>query len=192
MTLKGSTPEHKTRLIVDLDRCWGCRACEVACKQELTIGAGPQPMRVEEIGPRKINGKLHKDFVPVMCQHCHHPACREACPTEAIFRAEDGSIQIDPDRCDRCGACEAACPYGAIEHTDEYGPVKCTLCFSRRENGWLPSCAQHCEGRAFTLFVDDRDPSDMTPKKYTWSTGRIVYVSDKWAGLGKALKLDSD
>lgn len=193
MILKDTTLEHKIRLIVDLDRCWGCRACEVACKQELKIGTGPRPMLVEEIGPRKINGKLHKDFVPVMCQHCDQPECRKVCPTEAIFRAGDGSIQIDLALCEYCGECETACPYDAIKFTEQYGPVKCTLCFSRREDGWLPSCAQHCEGRAFTLVVDAMDPSaDMTPKKYAWSTGRIVYVSNKWAGLGKALKLDSD
>jgi len=143
-------------------------------------------MRVEEIGPRKINGGLHLDFVPVMCQHCRRPACREACPTEAIYRAADQSIQIDPDLCIRCGECEAACPFGVLAHTEQYGPVKCTLCLSRRKNGWLPSCAQHCEGRAFTVSADDQTAPVAAHKKYSWSTGRVIYISDKWSGLGKA------
>ena len=178
---------NEISLIIDLDRCWGCKACEVACKQELEIGIGPRPMKVEEIGPIKIENKLHRDFVPVMCQHCHQPACREVCPTDAIYRAEDKSIQIDPELCTHCAACEAACPYGAIDFTDQYGPVKCTLCFSRRENDWLPSCAQHCEGRAFTLASDQNISALIAEKKYRWSTGRVIYVSNKYASLGKAL-----
>lgn len=187
--LKDATPADKIYLIVDLDRCWGCKACEVACKQEQKMGAGPRPMRVEEIGPRQIEGKLHQDFVPVMCQHCDNPACREACPTEAIFRAEDESIQIDSDLCTQCGECEQACPYGVMAHTERDGALKCTLCFSRREKGWLPSCAQHCEGRVFSVAADDPAAPIVTGKRYSWSTGRVIYISDKWSSLGKGCQI---
>jgi Fe-S-cluster-containing dehydrogenase component len=188
LTSLKETYNDNIRLIIDLDRCWGCKACEVACKKEMSLDAGPRPMLVEEIGPRKINGILQRDFVPVMCQHCYEPACREVCPTQAIFRAEDKTIQIDSDLCTYCGECASACPFGAIDFSEQYGPVKCSLCFSRRKNGWLPSCAQHCEGRAFTLAIDNEDTSDLIPKKHTWSTGRIVYASNKWTSLGNALK----
>jgi Fe-S-cluster-containing dehydrogenase component len=147
-------------------------------------------MLVAEVGPREIDGGLHKDFVPVMCQHCHEPACREVCPTEAIYRAEDRSIQINPDLCIQCGDCTSACTFGAIDYSEQTGPVKCTLCFARRENGWLPSCAQHCLGRAFRLISGNKAPAEPSSKKYTWSTGRIVYVSDKWASLGKSFPSD--
>jgi len=50
--LQDATSAPKIYRIIDLDRCWGCRACEVACKQELGLGAGPRPRRVEEIGLR--------------------------------------------------------------------------------------------------------------------------------------------
>lgn len=190
MTSKDIPPGENICMVVDLDRCWGCRACEVACKQELEIGAGPRPMLIEEIGPRKIDGKLHKDFVPVMCQHCHEPACLEACPTEAIFRAQDLSVQINSDLCIQCGECTSACPFGVIDYSEAYGPVKCNFCFSRRESGWLPSCAQHCEGRAFTVAVEKEISAIVDGKKYSWSTGRIIYVSDKWASLGQSFRAD--
>ena len=182
-----ATVGDKINLVIDLDRCWGCKACEVACKQELELGAGPRPMLVEAIGPRKIEDQLHWDFVPVFCQHCHQPACRDACPTGAIFMASDGTVQIDPDLCDRCGACESACPYGAIAHTDQHGPVKCTLCFSRREHGGMPSCAQHCIGRAFTVASEQELSHVTEDKKYVWRTGQVIYTSDKWAGLGQSV-----
>jgi Fe-S-cluster-containing dehydrogenase component len=159
----------------------------VACKQELEIGIGPRPMLVKEIGPRLIGGRLNRDFVPVMCQHCLQPKCMDACPAEAIYRAEDKSIQIDHDLCIQCGACESACPFGAIEFSDTHGPVKCTLCFNRRENKWLPSCAQHCQGRVFSVASEHNRDSIIAGKKFVWSAGQVVYVSNKWASLGKML-----
>lgn len=174
-------------MVIDLDRCWGCRACEVACKQELGLGAGPRPMRVVETGARLLEGVLHRDFIPTLCQHCDKAACMEACPTEAIARKADGSIQVRKDSCTGCGACVEACPFGAIEEGGEgEAPVKCTLCKERREGGALPSCAQHCIGRAMTL-ADEEALADLVQGRHSWRTGRIVYVSDKWAGLGEAL-----
>lgn len=40
-------------------------------------------------------------------------ACLEACPRGAIVLS-DGTISIDPARCDPCGLCTTACPVGAV------------------------------------------------------------------------------
>ena len=181
---EANSMKNKIRLIIDIDKCWGCKACELACKQELALGPGPRPMSVIKIGPRNLNDTLHQDYVPVMCQHCRQPECKAACPVDAIFKASDGSIQIDSELCISCGDCQEACPYGAIEMSDPSGPVKCTLCFDRRKNGWLPSCVQHCPGRAITLAADDASAGAIKTKKYSWSAGQTVYTSDKWRSLG--------
>lgn len=174
-------------LIVDLDRCWGCRACEVACKQELGLGVGPRPMRVVDSGARAIGGTLQRDFVPTLCQHCDKAACIAVCPVEAIGRAVDGTVQIDRAACIGCGACIEACPFGAIEATGEgETPVKCTLCIERRTEGGLPSCAQHCIGGAI-IPADDATWEALVAGRQVWRMGRIVYVSGKWASLGEAL-----
>jgi Fe-S-cluster-containing dehydrogenase component len=175
-------------LVIDLDRCWGCKACEVACKQELGLGVGPRPMKVVEVGPRSLDGALHRDFIPTLCQHCDQAACQAVCPVESIYREADGSIQIDRNSCIGCGACVTACPFGVMEMDGEGGsPVKCTLCHQRREDGALPSCAQHCIGRAMTLVAEE-GLAESLRDRHSWKTGRIVYVTGKWARLGVALQ----
>ena len=175
-------------MVIDLDRCWGCKACEVACKQELGLGTGPRPMKVVEIGPRVIGGVLHRDFVPSLCQHCDQPECQAACPVDCIHREADGSIQIERDACTGCGSCVTACPFGVMETNEEGGPpFKCTLCYERRKDGSLPSCAQHCVGRAMSL-IDEDSLTAFLEGRQSWKTGRIVYVTRKWLQLGSALQ----
>ena len=120
----------------------------------------------------------------MMCQHCDEPACREACPAEAIDHAPDGTVRIDPDLCIRCGDCEAACPYGVIDLLENGTPLKCDLCQDRREMEWLPSCVQHCPGRALYLATAQTLAEYTAGKTYSWRTGRVVYLSDKWSSLG--------
>jgi Fe-S-cluster-containing dehydrogenase component len=175
-------------MVIDLDRCWGCKACEVACKQELGLGAGPRPMKVVEIGPRVLDGALHRDFIPALCQHCDQAECQAVCPVAGcIYRDADGSIQIERDLCIGCGSCITACPFGVME-TDGEGrpPLKCTLCHERRKDGSLASCAQHCSGRAISLVAEDRLDESLQGRQ-RWKTGRIVYVTNKWLRLGAAL-----
>lgn len=45
--------------------------------------------------------------------------CIDACPSAAVARC-GGSVSIDTGRCAFCGACEAACPRGAISFTREH------------------------------------------------------------------------
>jgi len=176
-------------MVIDIDRCWGCKACEVACKQELELGVGPRPMQVVDIGPRQVAGRLVKDSLPTMCQHCDKASCIDACPAGAIGRESDGTVQIYADKCLGCGACQEACPFDAIEMVDGETKlaVKCTLCMSRRQANGLPSCAQHCLGRAFTLTTAAELPL-VIGDRYSWHTGRIVYVSRNWASLGEGLE----
>lgn len=81
-------------ILVDLDRCVGCHACEIACKQENKVPLGTRWIKMIQIGPRKVDGRLQMEFVPFLldgCNLCRHrteigyePACVANCPTEAL------------------------------------------------------------------------------------------------------------
>ena len=54
-------------------------------------------------------------YLPRLCNHCTHPACKEACPRGAIEkRAEDGIVIVNEDRCRGYRHCMEACPYKKI------------------------------------------------------------------------------
>ena len=50
-----------------------------------------------------------------VCKHCAEAACLDVCPTGAIIRNEFGNVYVQPDICNGCGYCVAACPFGVIE-----------------------------------------------------------------------------
>ncbi len=176
------------RLVIDLDRCWGCRACEVACKREHGLPPGPSPLRVERVGPRLIGDRLRLAFVPCMCVHCETPGCMKACPSGALERGRFGEVRLVENLCTACGVCAGECPYGAVEIGPPHaaGPIKCDLCGRRLAMGLPPSCLQHCEGRAMALLDDDA-LQRVLPGRYSWSVGKVVYVSTEWPALGRAL-----
>jgi Fe-S-cluster-containing dehydrogenase component len=149
-------------------------------------------MFVVDIGPQKIAATLHKESIPTMCLHCDQPECLAVCPSGAIYREADGTVQVDAGSCNGCAACQGACPFGVIEEHPTGGKmVKCTLCFARREAGGIPSCAQHCVGRAFTMATQ-LELDKVIGGRYSWTRGRVVYVSSKWASLGKELGAATD
>ena len=81
------------------------------------------------VGPHPIEGgsgtfpDVEMYFLPVQCQHCENPECVKVCPTEASHVAEDGTIQIDKDKCIGCQFCAMACPYG-VRYLNEEGRVE--------------------------------------------------------------------
>ncbi len=143
-------------MIVDLERCIGCKSCEAACKQEHGLGPGEFRNKVIWLGgeDRATGG-----FLPVACQHCDRPACVRACtvyPAAISKDEETGVVQIDESRCTGCGECVVACPYGAMGY-DAAGhhAVKCDLCADRRAEDRSPACVEACPG--YALDVGERD-----------------------------------
>jgi formate dehydrogenase iron-sulfur subunit len=80
-----------------------------------------------------------------VCKHCVTAPCQQACPTGAIIYNEFGNVYIQPDICNGCAYCIAACPFGVITRSTIDGHAhKCTLCFDRQRDGLVPACAKAC------------------------------------------------
>lgn len=132
------------KLTIDETYCWGCKTCEVACKQENRAPIGVKLIRVDEDGPKMVAGKLDFIFRVTVCQHCDEPPCAEVCPEEAIAKREDGIVVLDEDLCSGCQSCLEACPYDAIAFDEEQQKArKCNLCHHRVDKGLLPACADN-------------------------------------------------
>jgi formate dehydrogenase iron-sulfur subunit len=140
--------------LVDIGNCIGCRACQVACKQwndtdgestslEDTLGFQNPAMlsaktltliTFHEMVNDKAAGGVDYAFAMRRCLHCLEPACASACPTQALFRQDDGPVTYNKDRCIGCRYCVWACPWGVpTAEWDSLAPKisKCTHCADR-------------------------------------------------------------
>ena len=149
---------NRYKLVINEEACWGCRTCEVACKQELALPVGIQLIKVVEDGPREVDGKLEFLFRVQVCQHCEDAPCVQACPEEAIKRRADGIVVLEQDKCMGCKLCVEECPYEAIAFDEERGVAqKCNLCVERVDRGLLPACADNvCLAHCINFIVPER------------------------------------
>lgn len=151
-------------LVIDLDRCIGCHACEVACKVENNVPMGVYYNRVMTVGPVGKYPDIYQYFLPTVCQNCKDAPCVTVCPTGASYKTEDGQVLIDKERCIGCKVCLAACPYGARSFNPLTKVVeKCTLCRHLTEVGDQPACVKACCSDA-RFFGDIDDPESDAAK----------------------------
>ena len=151
-------------LVIDLDRCIGCYACEIACKQENHVPLGMHYNKVLTIGPIGEFPNIRQYFLPAVCQVCRDAPCVKVCPTGASYRTEDGQIMINKEKCIGCKLCMSACPYGARTYNAEKKVVeKCTLCDHLQAIGEKPACVKACCAKA-RFFGDLDDPESDVSK----------------------------
>ncbi len=151
--------------VVDVDRCIGCKGCQVSCKIENGVALGAGRNHVYDVGPTGVFPNLEMYFLTVMCQQCENPSCVKVCPTNACYiNEEDKVISIDKDKCIACHACEKSCPYNAITFNKELRVMdKCNICTQLRQAGEVPACVKNCSGSALH-FGDIEDPESDVSK----------------------------
>jgi len=104
--------QRRWGMVIDLQKCIGCKACTVSCEAEnvLPPGVTYRPVMIEELGTFP---NVRNRFLPRPCMQCDDPPCVPPCPVGATFKRDDGVVEIDYDTCIGCRYCITACPYGA-------------------------------------------------------------------------------
>ncbi|MBL6928477.1 MAG: 4Fe-4S dicluster domain-containing protein [Rhodospirillales bacterium] len=132
-------------IAVHVDRCVGCKTCELACAVERgsegktllsAVREAPQPQaRV------RVEGAGGVSFA-IQCRHCADAPCLDACLTGALARdAESGLVRVNDDRCIGCWTCVMFCPYGVIFPWPERKlALKCDRCMHMESSACVDSC----------------------------------------------------
>jgi molybdopterin-containing oxidoreductase family iron-sulfur binding subunit len=190
-------PGVKFGMVIDLDKCIGCRRCSYACKRENTVPDTISPPYITLFETESVTGvsgiyhptedpgagttmmytKLRKDkwYMPVQCNQCDDAPCEQVCPTGATYKAPDGIVMINYDKCIGCRYCMVACPYQArrfnwyhpevplkdrnplVPMREEGVVEKCTFCVHRTRRGKTTRCVEACPNKART-FGNLNDP----------------------------------
>ena len=151
-----------TRLgfLLDSDSCIGCHACTIACKSEHDVPLGVNRTWVKYIETGKFPD-ASRHFSVMRCNQCEDAPCMTICPTNALFRADNGVVDFQDDNCIGCKSCMNACPYDALFINPETNTAqKCNFCNHRIEVGLEPSCVVVCPTEAIKVvdFDNPRDP----------------------------------
>jgi len=180
--------------LIDVSKCIGCKACQVACMEwndlRDTIGENrgvyDNPadlsdqswtvMRFAEVepAPGRLEWLIRKDG----CMHCADPGCLKSCPAPgAIVQYSNGIVDFHQEACVGCGYCVIGCPFNIPRLSPKDGKAyKCTLCSDRVAVGLEPACAKVCPTGAI-LFGSKED-------MLHHAAGRVVDLKER--GYGQA------
>jgi Fe-S-cluster-containing dehydrogenase component len=187
---------RKWAMVIDLDRCTGCHACETACYAENNIpvvgeeqqfqGRGHTWIRVERYWEGSYPN-VKARFMPIPCQHCDNAPCEPVCPVYATYHNPEGLNAMVYNRCVGTRYCGNNCPYDVrrfnwFEHMWE-APLNQQLNpdVTVREKGVMEKCTfciQRIKRAEQTAVAEGRDlkPDEFTtacaeacpPKAITW------------------------
>jgi len=163
----------KVAKLIDVSKCIGCKACQVACMEwndirddvGTTLGVYDNPIDLtdrswtvmrfyeEELPQKGLQWLIVKDG----CLHCEDPGCLRACPAPgAIVQFANGIVDFQQDNCIGCGYCQTGCPFNIPRYSmKDQKAYKCTLCSDRVAVGLEPACIKSCPTQALTFGSKD-------------------------------------
>lgn len=122
-------------LIIEHDKCVGCRSCEMMCSLTHEGLCSPALSRIRVVKDERVGWN-----VPIGCSMCDKPYCVMACPVGAASKdLRTGLVGMADGKCIGCRQCVQACPFGHAGYNVVKGiAFKCDLC------GGEPQCAKFC------------------------------------------------
>ncbi len=136
------------RIIVDVDKCNGCRSCEVICS---AFHAKPQYSSNNSARSRirVIHQPLRDIYVPVYAGEYSAAECR----------GRDKYV-IDGKEYDECAFCRASCPSRDLFKEPDSGlPLKCDMCESDPPLD-EPMCVKWCLADALTYEEGEEEVTE--------------------------------
>jgi Fe-S-cluster-containing hydrogenase component 2 len=150
---------------LDIERCTGCRLCELACsfKKHGVFNRELSDIRVETREEIALN-------VPIRCMQCDDAPCVNACFSQALYKDEKtGAVLLESDRCILCKACVIACPFGCISLIDNDGALRISLCD-------LCSGQPECIGMCRSGAIAYEDEKNINRKKRELTFSKVAYL----------------
>jgi DhnA family fructose-bisphosphate aldolase class Ia/Fe-S-cluster-containing hydrogenase component 2 len=126
------------KILVDVERCSGCRICELACSffHEKVFDFSLARLRVKA-------SEDGRTFTPYVCTLCY--SCVNACPNGALrVNSRTGAVEVSPELCQGCGICVDFCPVKVLKLINGR-LLLCDLCDG------LPECVKWCSRNALRV-----------------------------------------
>jgi carbon-monoxide dehydrogenase iron sulfur subunit len=132
-------------VVCDPAKCLPCKICEVACSAVKDRSIDPLFSRIRVVNFEPVGS------MAIACVLCEDAPCVGSCPRDALRQDEKtGVIIVDEVRCNGCGWCFEACPFGAIAlHPTKRKVTICDLCDGE------PKCVEYCPFGALTFGTWD-------------------------------------
>ncbi len=130
-------------LLVNHEKCTGCRLCEMACSVKHTGVNNASRSRIHV-----IKWPMEGFNLPMLCQQCEDAPCIAVCPKDALSRDPIlGRVSLNYDLCIGCKMCVTACPFGGMGiDAAAHQVVKCDLCDGE------PICVRFCDPGALEFI----------------------------------------
>lgn len=132
------------KLFCDIDKCLGCRNCEIACavehseSKDIIAALKEKPLPKKRVKTMKIKNKV----MSLLCRHCDDALCVTACMSGALAKdKKTGAVLLNQDKCVNCWMCVMSCPFGAIvRDAENHIALKCDLCPDRDDYACVSAC----------------------------------------------------